>query len=144
MMDIVYGLASESQNRVEDPWGLGGSVIALGLAVVFTGLVALILIIKIYPPIVKAIIEKAAAIRSRKNAKKEKRNLNESKADSIITTQQKKSENDKELVAVITAAIASMLGKSSNGIVIRSLRRSGQNSPAWGKEARNEQVYNKF
>ena len=139
MMDIVYGLASESQNSIDNPLGLGGSVAALGLAIVFTGLLALILIIKLYPPIAKAVIEKAAAIRSGKKAKKD---IKEELVTSVFTKQERPKE--KELVAVITATIAAMLDTPSNGIIIRSLRRSGSNRPAWGKEAINEQFYNKF
>ena len=51
---------------------------------------------------------------------------------------------DPALVAVIAAAVASYLGTSQNGIVIRSLRRSASSTPEWGREGRAHQLYQQF
>lgn len=51
--------------------------------------------------------------------------------------------DDEELVAVITAAIASSLGRNSN-IVVRSIRRVNDMTPVWGKAGRSEQMANRF
>lgn len=44
-----------------------------------------------------------------------------------------------ELVAVITAAIASSLSKPTSNIIIRNIRRVPQNTPTWAKVGRQEQ-----
>ena len=49
---------------------------------------------------------------------------------------------DPALIAVITAAIAAGMGRPSNGIVIRSLRRATSALPAWGSTGRVEQISN--
>jgi hypothetical protein len=49
---------------------------------------------------------------------------------------------DPALIAVITAAIAASMGRSTNGIVIRSLRRATSALPAWGSTGRIEQISN--
>lgn len=47
--------------------------------------------------------------------------------------------NDYELMAVISAAIASCMGSSSN-IVVRNIVRVGDNAPAWAKVGKSEQM----
>ena len=48
-------------------------------------------------------------------------------------------QDDEELVAVITAAIALNLSKSTSDIVVRNIRRVPQSTPAWAKACRQEQ-----
>ncbi len=52
--------------------------------------------------------------------------------------------DDPALIAVIAAAIAAALGTSANGIVIRSIKRTGRNVPEWGARGRLEQISNRF
>jgi len=52
--------------------------------------------------------------------------------------------DDEELVAVITAAIAATLSRSSENIIIRNIKRISQDTPAWAKAGRQEQIYNKL
>jgi sodium pump decarboxylase gamma subunit len=52
-------------------------------------------------------------------------------------------EEDEELIAVITAAIASSLGGRSS-IVVRNIRRVDDMTPAWAKTGRNEQMASRF
>lgn len=47
--------------------------------------------------------------------------------------------SDDQLVAVITAAVMSCLGGSSN-IIVRSIRRVEDLTPVWGKVSRTEQM----
>ena len=49
-------------------------------------------------------------------------------------------EDDLELVAVITASIASMLSRPSNSIVVRSIVRVPQTTPVWGSVSRQEMI----
>lgn len=51
---------------------------------------------------------------------------------------------DTALIAVIAAAIAASLGTSTNGIVIRSLRRASASKPKWGEAGREQQINPQF
>ena len=138
--------------------GLGGSVMILGLVIVFTGLVSLIFITWLYPKIVKALFPKVAAAKERKAQKKAERLLakREAKESKSEKAEAKKAQpapaipvsvsegSDPALIAVITAAIAASLGTSTNGIVIKSLRRARPSLPAWGASARVEQISNRL
>lgn len=62
----------------------------------------------------------------------------------VADTPSEDCENDASIIAVISAAIAAYLGTSSNGIIIRSLKRSRISTPAWGLEGRNAQIYHQF
>jgi|AGTN01.2.fsa_nt_gi hypothetical protein len=77
-----------------------------------------------------------------------KKNENSSASDvaeALVTGNQAEAyQNDAQLIAVIAAAIAASLGTSSNGIVIRSLKRSRSNTPKWGAEGRAGQIYHQF
>lgn len=59
--------------------------------------------------------------------------------DAVIDTQ-----NDEELVAVISAAIAASMGVKIPEINIKSIRRIPQSIPTWGVAGRQEQVYSKL
>ena len=50
--------------------------------------------------------------------------------------------DDTELIAVITAAIAAAMGKSSSGLVIRSYKKISGN--VWNKAGRSETLENRF
>jgi glutaconyl-CoA/methylmalonyl-CoA decarboxylase subunit delta len=152
MLNNVIKIASEQTDTMTTRQALsfGGSVTLLGVAIVFAALVCLIILTILYPKIAKFIIGKSTAIKDNKAAKKaaklaRKETVNVA-ANQTKTISESKSENidDNALIAVITAAIAASLGTSSNGITIKSLRRSGANIPSWGLEGRNEQVYNRF
>lgn len=152
MINNVISIASNPAKTMTtgEALGFGGKVTLLGVSIVFAALVALIFITWLYPKIAKYIIGKSTAAKESTAAKKAAKLLEnepviatEKKAEAVIDSKSNEID-DKALVAVITAAIAASLGTSSNGITIKSLRRSGSNIPAWGLEGRNEQVYNRF
>ncbi|MGI5849326.1 MAG: OadG family protein [Christensenellales bacterium] len=141
--DTTLETVSSGENLI-----FGLSVTALGLVVVFIGLVSLIFITLLYPKIVSALISKSAAIKASKVAKKQKKTSDKKQkpatkpeATAIQTTKQ--DNVDHGIIAAITAAIAASIG-TTNGVMIRSLKRSRSNTPAWGKEGRSEQIYNRF
>ncbi len=151
--------ASGNGMTVLESLGLGGSVMILGLAIVFFGLVSLIFITWLYPKFVNAVFPKVAAAKARKAVKKAERLLEKQQKKElkvIQVSETKKAETkaavsapvtnvtDPALIAVITAAIAASLGRSTNGIVIKSLRRSRPSLPAWGTSARIEQISNRL
>lgn len=59
--------------------------------------------------------------------------------DTVIDTQ-----NDEELIAVISAAIAASMGVQIPEINIKSIRRIPQSIPTWGVAGRQEQLYSKL
>ncbi len=48
--------------------------------------------------------------------------------------------DDEELIAVISAAVASSMGTSVRNIVVRNIVRVNDDTPTWGKVARIDQV----
>ncbi len=53
-------------------------------------------------------------------------------------------ENMEELIAVITAAVAASLNRSTHTLVVRSIRSASATSPAWNKVGRQEQIASRF
>jgi glutaconyl-CoA/methylmalonyl-CoA decarboxylase subunit delta len=53
-------------------------------------------------------------------------------------------DNQEELVAVITAAVAASLQTSSHGIIVRNITRVSDTTPAWGRMGRMEQMNSRF
>ncbi len=53
-------------------------------------------------------------------------------------------EDDDELIAVLTAAVAASLNTSTYNLRIKSFRRIGQNAPAWNAVSRKEQLENQL
>ena len=49
-----------------------------------------------------------------------------------------------EIAAVIAAAVALMAQEGANGLVVRSVRRVGANTPAWGLSGRQEYVNTRY
>lgn len=52
-------------------------------------------------------------------------------------------EDEGELMAVISAALAAFMGSSSN-LVVKSINRVEGNAPAWAKVGRQEQMFNRL
>jgi len=135
----VSATAGETGTAMEK-LGLGASVAVMGLAVVFLGLISLIIIMIVYPKIVNAFIAKPSVKKAKASSVKVPVAVQKTTASAAVG---KPAEND-ALIAVITASIAASLGTSANGIVIKSIERTGKNVPAWGARGRIEQVYNRF
>lgn len=62
----------------------------------------------------------------------------------ILETEEDSIKNDEELVAVISAAVAASLGVSVPQINIKNIKRVNNDSPAWSRAGRQEQVYSKL
>lgn len=133
---------AESTGSFADNLGLGGSVAAMGLSIVFLGLVSLIVITVVYPKITRALLARSGKAKAKKaeNIKQQQPIVAEKKAAHVAA----EPAEDDALIAVITAAIAASLGTSANGVVVKSIERTGQNVPSWGARGRIEQVYNRF
>ena len=55
-----------------------------------------------------------------------------------------KAMDDKELIAVLTAAVAASLNTSTYNLQIKSYRRVGNSAPAWNKAGLQETINNRF
>jgi sodium pump decarboxylase gamma subunit len=112
-------------------------VTILGMGIVFVALIGLVLIIM-------------AMHRLTGNKKDDRKKISVEKADTVseqkaeladsAVQQISMDEDSKELVAVITAAIAASLHRSTHDIVVRSIRRIPAITPVWNRTSRQEQV----
>jgi len=117
----------------------GLEVAAIGMSVVFVGLILIILLMKV--------LSWVTGIKKVSSNKPDISNgvkPSEPKAESTpqATVAQSVEPDQNKLIAVITAAIAAILGKPTNGLVVRSFRKVGPS--AWSRANREEQIYNKF
>ncbi|MDD5018616.1 MAG: OadG family protein [Eubacteriales bacterium] len=146
MIDNIVSLSGSAATEMMttgESLGLGGSVTLLSVSVVFLALISLIVITMFYPKIALAQINTAAKLRSnKKTVLPDKGTATVKMVDIAATATQ--TTDDKQFVAVIAAAVASSLGTSSNGVVIRSVKRSTSHMHGWGQTGRQEQVYNRF
>ena len=112
----------------------GLQVTAVGVGIVFVGLVILI-------GLVKLIGVTTGALGKAKEAPKLPQQPETLPAPTVIE-EEPAAQDDTALIAVITAAIAAMLDDNSN-FVVRKVRRVS-NTPAWSKAGREEQIYSRF
>lgn len=101
----------------------GVSVAVLSMAVVFIVLVVIALII--------TILQRDGS----KKVKEDNIELIKQKEDEIKDVNN--NEDLRELVSVITAAIAATTGNSTNNIVVRKIQRSNNTKTSWERMAKN-------
>lgn len=118
-------------------WGANDLIMA-GLAYTVMGILVVFMILVIIMLVIKAM-----ALFSGNNEKKEESQLKKAEAaPAPAAVAAVKKEDDSEIVAVITAAIASMLGESATGFRIRSYKRVQDDE--WNKAGRREVLDNRF
>lgn len=100
--------------------------VATGMIVVFAVLILICYIIEAFKFI--------SVIQNKLEARKANKDLVAGSTDTVLSQIEEKEEteyvedlsDDLELVAVITAAIAASMGTSTDGFVVRSIRRAGR------------------
>lgn len=101
--------------------------VATGMIVVFAVLILISFIIGLFKYI--------SVFQNKLEARKTNKDLVASSTDTVLSQIEEKEEtvveyadvtDDLELVAVITAAIAASMGTSTDGFVVRSIRRAGK------------------
>lgn len=114
----------------------GLQVMVVGLLVVFAGLVILIGCIKLMEIVMKRLQKKETPAPA-------------APAPAPVAEAEPEEEEDEgELIAVISAAVATMLAdeagepEDASGFVVRRIRRVG--APAWNRAGREEQVYSRL
>lgn len=109
---------------------LGLSTTVIGMLVVFFGLIILIALIYCMTALTGRMADKEQA-----SAHVEEQPQEEQAVEEVV-----EEEDDGELAAVISAAIAAVWNKPESVFVVRRVKRF-QNSPAWQRNARDEQMY---
>lgn len=112
--------------------GFGLIVTLIGMLTVFFGLVLLIGLIKL--------MENATANLGKKAKKQAEAPAPAPVAAPVV--EEVPVADDRELIAVISAAVAMMM-EDGSAFTVRRVRRV-QNAPAWQKAGREEQVYSRF
>lgn len=109
----------------------GGKVTVLGLAIVFSVLIVLMLILMLFKVIFY------------KDPKKKTVKVEETASVQTVEVSEPQM-NEEELIAVITAAIAASLNTSTYNLQIKSYRRIEDKKPAWNKAGLRESINNRF
>ena len=113
-----------------DSLSIGGQTTIIGLAIVFAVLIILMFVLKIMEKIFAPKTEKKAEIVPPVSVVKQ--------------TEIVAAEDDEEIIAVLTAAIAASLNTSTYNLRIKSFRRVVNNAPAWNKAGLNETINSRF
>lgn len=111
----------------------GSYVTVICMSIVFLVLIGLMYVIKIQ----RAIVEKLEGIRE----EKVKPQVQET---AVSDNQYSVEQDDEEIVAVITAAVAAVLGRPTSYIKVRSIRRLEPAAPSWSIAGRQDQINNRF
>lgn len=119
-----------------DPAMLGGAgiVFVVGMGIVFIVLVLLILLLTLEAKLF-------TALGNKKNPKAEKKAAPVPVAASVPTVT---AAEDEEEIAAVIAAVVAMYSESGSGLVVRSVRRVGANTPAWSVSGRQEYVNTRY
>lgn len=111
------------------------SVVLVGISIVFICMILITLVLYLFPLIF------GGGNKNNKSKKKEKEIEQVAATEENTVVKASAEKDDKELIAVITAAISAYLG-SDSGIKFRvaSFRRVGDNTSAWSKTSRLENL----
>ncbi|NLM12349.1 MAG: OadG family protein [Epulopiscium sp.] len=112
----------------------GLMVTVIGMGVTFLALIALSYILDIF-----RILAEGPSSKKVEEPKQEEIVIKEEVYEEEIPEQ-----DDLELIAVITAAIAASLDTTTDQLRVRSFRRINSNTSAWSKAGRISQVQNTF
>jgi len=110
----------------------GLSVAAVGILVVFSGLVLLILFLKLFELI----------FMERKKKLPETKPAQEAPTIALAEPPAESGEIAPEVIAAITAAI-SAVWQENTGFIVRRVRRI-HNAPAWNRAGRDDQIYSRL
>ena len=120
------------------------SIVLVGMVVVFSVLSLLIISIKIYSTII--IKFKNRNSNSDKNSPKtnDVQRIEVAETTSVDTISTAQNGLNPELIAVIASAIAAIMGGSSDGFKVKSIKRIGHTTPIWNVAGRNEYILTKL
>ncbi len=123
-----------------DKLGYGGKAMVIGLLIVFTGLIIIILCLKLMAAIFNGIQKKKAKKAEAERIAAEKAAQKATQAAPVQEIAEPEPEapegDDMELIAVISAAVAAFMG-SAAPVKIKSVKRVN----GWKNAARTEQIF---
>lgn len=113
-------------------------VMVLGMGTVFVALIGLVFILKG----MHRLTDRSAKAQRTAEAEADQALKAVEKSDAVdsVVQFQGQDEEDEELVAVIAAAVAASLHRSTHDIVVRSIRRVPAITPVWNRIGRQEQI----
>ncbi len=114
-------------SSVAEALSVGGAVALQGMGIVFAVLILLMIILLL----MKVIFYKDPS---------KQKQVQQSADTPVEETNTQIDEDDDELIAVLTAAVAASLNTSTYNLKIKSYRRVGKNAPAWNRAGLNETV----
>ena len=115
---------------------IGLSTAAIGIVVVFVGLIILIGMIYVMTIFTRKTGNKPSPV-------PEAQKTPLPPVSEPAVEEEGEEEDDSAMIAAITAAIACVWQDEETGFVVRRVRRV-QNSPAWQRSGREEQILNRF
>ena len=130
-MELSEALITGKGITLAEALSTGGKVTVLGLAIVFSVLIVLMLILMLFKVIFY------------KDPKKKTVKVEETAPVQTVEVTEPQM-NEEELIAVITAAIAASLNTSTDNRQIKSYRRIEDKKPAWNKAGLRESINNRF
>ncbi|MDD3612731.1 MAG: OadG family protein [Eubacteriales bacterium] len=116
----------------------GSKVMVLGIAAVFLALTTIVLVINILK---KAVSKESTTEKKDKDINVEDNKLDEKQSTVTIDNEVT---DDSELIAVITAAVAASLNRSTHNIIVRRVERIRGNRSQWNKAGRYEHLSSKL
>ncbi len=133
-MDLSSGshLVTGKGITMSEALGMGGETVVIGLGIVFAVLAILMIVLYIFGVIFN---------------KKPKADPTPQKAEEAPVMQAAEAvqeEDEDELIAVLTAAVAASLGTSTYNLRIKSYRRVPPKRPAWNRAGINDVIGNRF
>lgn len=113
-----------------EAFGMGGETVVIGLSIVFGVLLILMIVLYLFGVIFDKKPKAAAAP------------VQEIVPEPEVVTEVE--EDEEELIAVLTAAIAASLNTSTYNLQIKSYRRVPTKRPAWNNAGLRETIGNRF
>lgn len=110
----------------------GGLTTVVGLGIVFLVLLILMLVLCLFKVIFY------------KDPEKTMKNEVLAVAETPVTEIKEETQDEEELIAILTAAVAASLNTSTYNLQIKSYRRVKDNRPSWNREGIRETISNRF
>ena len=115
-------------------------VMVLGMGTVFVALIGLVFIVKALRRATDSKEQPQSAVKSDQAVEPAEKI---GQVEDAVQLQERNEEDD-ELIAIITAAVAASLHRSTHDIVVRSIRRVPAITPVWNRVGRQEQIANRL
>ena len=123
-------------------FGGAAIVFVVGILIVFLALAVIILILVLMANIFKAVDKKKAGETPAATNPAPAPAVNPAPAPAPVV--EIAGEDDEEEIAAVIAAVVAMMSESGNGLVVRSVRRVGKNTPVWSASGRQEYMDTRY